>query len=232
MKLKDKIALITGASRGIGRAVALGFAREGAHVVALARTAGALEELDDEVQKIGGKATLLPMDLGKLEEIEKVGPSLAQKFGRLDIFVGNAGVLGPLTPAHQIAAKDVEKVMKINYTANVRLIQSLDPVLRAGPAGRVIFTSSGLGETPLAYFGAYCASKAALNLFVKSYAAETLKTRVKINLVDPGIVDTEMLREGFPGGYPGGAKSPEDVVDTYIQLALESCTRHGEIVKA
>jgi NAD(P)-dependent dehydrogenase (short-subunit alcohol dehydrogenase family) len=232
MKLNNKIALITGASRGIGKAVALEYARQGAHVIALARTAGALEELDDEIQKIGGKATLLPMDLGKLDEIDKIGPSIAQKFGKLDIFVGNAGLLGPLTPAHQIAAKDVEKVMKINYTVNVKLIQSLDPILRAAPAGRMIFTSSGLGEMPLAYFGAYCASKAALNLFVKSYAAEIEKTNMKVNLVDPGVVDTEMLREGFPGGYPGGAKKPEDVVKTYVDLALESCKKHGEVVKA
>lgn len=228
--LSGKIALVTGASRGIGAAVAKGLAAEGAHVILAARTVGGLEEVDDAIQKSGGKATLIPIDVSNLEQTEKLGPAIYEKFGALDIFVGNAGVLGTLTPAHQVSFKDWDKVMLVNMTANVRLVRTLDPLLRASPAGRVVFTSSGLGEQPLAYWAPYCASKAALNMFTKVYAAETENTNMRVNAVAPGIVDTAMLREAFPGGFQGETKKSEDVVDGYLRLCALDCTVHGEIV--
>lgn len=210
--------------------MAKGLAAQGAHVVLAARTVGGLEEVDDEIQKAGGTATLIPMDVTSLEDADKLGPSIYEKFGALDIFVGNAGVLGTLTPVHQVSVRDMGYVMLVNFIANTRLVRTLDPLLRASPAGRIVFTTSGLGEEALAYWGPYCASKAALNMFTKVYAAETANTNIRVNAVVPGIVDTAMLREAFPGGFPGETKKPEDVVKGYVDLCLPSCTRHGEIV--
>ncbi len=226
---KGKTAFITGASRGIGAAVAKGLAAAGAHVILAARTTGGLEEVDDAIQRAGGAATLLPMDVSNLEQTEKLGPSILERFGGLDIFIGNAAMLGPLTPAHQISVKDWGMVILVNFLANTRLVRTLDPLLRAAPAGRIVFTTSGLGTQPLAYYGPYCSSKAALNMFAKVYAAETEKTNMRINLVDPGVVDTAMIREAFPGGYQGAMRKPEDLVALYLELCAVECTRHGEI---
>lgn len=228
----SKIALITGASRGIGAAAAKALAREGVHVVLVARTQGALEEVDDAIRKEGGSATLLMMNLSKLEDVDKLGPTIAERFGRLDILIGNAAMLGPLTPMHQVNPKEWQKVMDLNVNANARLIRTLDPLLRAAPQGRAIFTTSGLAEHVMAYWGAYSTSKAALNMMVKMYAAETQTTNMKVNLVDPGIVDTAMLREAFPGGFQGETVKPEDVAKIYVELASEKCSKHGEIVRA
>lgn len=230
--LSGKKALITGASRGIGAEVAKAFAEAGAHVILLARTTGALEELDDAIRAKGGTATLMPLDLGKLDDIDRLGPTLAERFGGLDILVANAGMLGPLMPVAHGTAPDWNKVLSVNYGANFRLIRTLDPMLRAAPAGRAIFTSSGLGERPMAYWGPYCVSKAALNMLVQVYAAETQKTNLRANLVDPGIVDTAMLREAFPGGFQGETRKASDITRVYLELASSSCTRHGEIVHA
>ena len=228
--LEGRIALITGASRGIGAAVAKGLANAGAHVILLARTVGGLEEVDDDIRASGGKATLIPMDIAKLDEVDKLGPSILERFGKLDIFIGNAGILGPLTPSYLAAPKEFEKVMTVNLTANTRLIRTLDPLLRASDAGRAVFTTSALAEKVLAYWGPYSTSKAALNMFVKIYAAETEKTNMRVNLVNPGIVDTAMLRDAFPGGYQGETRKPEDLVDLYLRLASPFCKEHGEIV--
>ncbi len=229
-KLSGQIALVTGASRGIGAAVAMGLAREGAHVILLARTQGALEEVDDAIRAERGKATLIPMNLAKLDEIDKLGPSIAERFGRLDIFIGNAAMLGPLTPVHQIEPKEWEKTFIVNVMANVRLVRTLDPLLRASANGRVVFTTSGLGERAMAYWGPYCATKAALNLFAQTYAAETEKTNLRVNLLSPGPVDTKMLGQAFPGGYQGKMKKPEDVVADYLRLVAPDCKKHGEII--
>lgn len=228
--LSGRVALITGASRGIGRAVALAYAKAGAQLVLLARTVGALEALDDEVRALGGQATLMPQDLRELDKLDMLGPALADKFGRLDIFVGNAGVLGTLGPLSHGKAQDWQKVMDVNLNANYRLIRTLDPLLRASDAGRMIFTSSGLARKPFAYWAAYCTSKAALEMMVKTYAAEVEKTNLKVNLVEPGTVDTAMTREAFPGGYPGALRQPEDVAPLYLGLAARDCRRHGEVV--
>jgi NAD(P)-dependent dehydrogenase (short-subunit alcohol dehydrogenase family) len=228
--LNGRVALVTGASRGIGASVAKGLAKEGAHVILLARTQGALEEIDDEIRGFGGKATLIPLDLAKLDDVDKLGPSIYERFGRLDIFIGNAAVLGTLGPVNQITPKEWEKAFSVNVMANVRLVRSLDPMLRGSDAGRVVFTTSGLGEQAMAYWGPYCATKAALNLFAQTYAGETAKTNLRINLVSPGPVDTAMLRKAFPGGFQGTMKTPDDVVPAYLKLVAANCNAHGEIV--
>ncbi|HEY8191920.1 MAG TPA: SDR family NAD(P)-dependent oxidoreductase [Alphaproteobacteria bacterium] len=230
--LSGKTALITGASRGIGAAVAKAYAAAGAHVILIARTVGGLEEVDDAVRAAGGRATLMPLDISKLDDLDKLGPTIAANFGKLDIFVGNAGVLGTLGPLGHTDAKVWNRVMDVNLHANFRLIRTLEPLLRASPAGRVICTSSGLAQLPLAYWAAYCASKAAVEMMVKVYAAETEKTNIRANLVDPGLVETAMLREAFPGGYPGVTRKPEDTVGAYLELAAPGCRKNGEVVKA
>lgn len=229
-QLSGQVALVTGASRGIGAAVSKALAERGAHVILLARTQGDLEEVDDAIRARGGKATLIPLDLQKLEDVDKLGPSIAERFGRLDIFIGNAAVLGPLSPVHHVIPKEWEKAFTVNVMANVRLVRSLDPLLRNADAGRVVFTTSGLGEKAMAYWGPYCSTKAALNLFAQSYAAETVKTNLRVNLLSPGPVDTAMLKEAFPGGYPGHAKTPDDVVPAYLKLVSPQCQSHGEII--
>lgn len=228
--LTGKTALITGASRGIGRAVSIALAKAGAQVILLARTQGALEEVDDEIRALGGAATLMPLDLRKLDELDKLGPAILERFGALDIFIGNAGVLGPLTPAHQLTPKDWDKVMTVNFTANTRLIRTLDPLLRASAAGRAVFTTTALIDLALAYWGPYAASKAALETLVRVYAAETQQTHLRVNALRPGVVDTAMLKEAFPGGYPGALKKPEDVADAYLALCAPDCAQHGEVV--
>lgn len=219
--LTGKTALITGASRGIGAAVAKAYAKAGAHVILIARTQGGLEEVDDAIKAEGGQATLLRMDLFRgLEKIEKLGPTILERFGGLDIFVGNAGILGTLSPAHQIKTKDWEKVMLTNFMANVWLTRSLDPLLRASEAGRVIFTSTNHPEKLGAYWGPYASSKAALNTFAKTYAAEVKETNIKATILDPGIVDTKLLGEAFPGGFPGKVVQPEEVAPLFLDLAV------------
>lgn len=216
--LSGQIALVTGASRGIGAAVAEKLAARGAHVIALARTVGGLEALDDKIRTAGGSATLMPLDLMKLEDIDALGPAIMERFGRLDILIGNAAVLGTLTPVHQLAPKDWNKIMIVNFMANVRLVRTLDPMLRAAPAGRAIFTTADMVDKPMAYWGAYAASKAALEHFVRTYAAETAKTNLKAGFVRPGIVDTALLREAFPGGFPGKTISADEAAEKFMVL--------------
>ncbi len=228
--LTGRVAVVTGASRGIGRAVALAYAKAGAHVVAVARTTGALEALDDEINAAGGKATLMPLDLRAFDKVDMMGPAIAEKFGKLDILVGNAGMVGTLGPLPHSDAKEWDKVMEVNFHANYRLIRTLDPVLRASDAGRLIFTTTGLAHKPFAYWASYCASKAALDMMVRTYAAEVQKTAIRANLVDPGVVDTALLKAAFPGGYPGKLRQPEEVVAPFLELASPDCDKQGEVV--
>ncbi len=200
--LKDRLALVTGASRGIGRAVALALAQDGAHVVVAARTIGALEELDDEIRKAGGKATLLQLDLSKGDKIDQLGPTLFQRWGKLDIFVGNAGVLGPLSPLHHVTEDAWNQVIDINLSANWRLIRTLDPLLKRSDAGRAVFVTSGAATGKYAYWGPYAVSKAGLEALVKTYAHELEDTSVRVNLVNPGPVRTAMRAKAFPGEDP------------------------------
>ena len=229
-RLAGKIALITGASRGIGAAVALRFAGEGAHVVLAARTVGGLEELDDAIRAAGGSATLVPLDLRDFAKIDELAAALAERYGRLDILVGNAGELGIFSPLGHFPPALWAEIMELNLTANWRLIRAMDPLLRAAPAGRAIFVTSRAAHGVFAYWGAYAVSKAGLEMLVSIYAAEISKTRVRANLIDPGIVRTRLRARAFPGEDPSPLPAPESVTEAFVALALPECIRNGELV--
>jgi len=231
-RLDGRIALVTGASRGIGAAVAKRFAREGAHLVLCARTTGALEEIDDEIQKITGEpAALVPLDLTDYAAIDKLGAAIFERFEKLDVLVGNAGQLGTLSPLGHIDPKVWDTVMAVNITANWRLIRSMDPLLRASDAGRAIFVSSGVGREAKAYWGAYAVSKAALEMTALIYAAEMEKTSVCVNLINPGATRTSMRAQAFPGEDPDTLKTPESITGLFVDLAEASCTLNGELLQ-
>jgi NAD(P)-dependent dehydrogenase (short-subunit alcohol dehydrogenase family) len=230
-QLQDRIALITGASRGIGAAVAVAFAREGAHVVLTARTVGGLEEVDDAVQNVGGSATLVPMDLRDTAAIYRLGASLHERHGKLDILVANGAMLGDMTPMHQYEPGLWDEVIGVNLTANQRLIRSLDPLLRASDAGRAIFVTAGEAQGNRAYWGAYAVSKAALETMVRCYAAETAKTNIRANLFNPGATSTGLRAAAYPGEDAETHKAPEALCDMFIELAAPACNRHGDLVE-
>jgi len=230
-RLTGRIALITGASRGIGAAVAKRFAAEGAQVIALARTVGGLEELDDAIRAGGGRATLVPLDLRDFDKIDQLGATLHERFGRLDVLVGNAGVLGSLSPMGHFKPKIWAEVIETNLTANWRLIRSMDPLLRQSDAGRAIFTTCAAARDATPYWGAYAASKAGLETMVKIYAGELGQTKIRANLVDPGIVATKLRTQGFPGEDQARLAAPEDVTEPFVALAVADCTRNGEVVR-
>lgn len=228
-----RVAVITGASRGIGRAVALRFAAEGAQVVAVSRSIGGLEELDDAIRSAGGLAPLLvPVDLADLDRIDPLGPHLLQRFGRVDILVANAALLGTLGPIGHHDPKLWDEVFRVNVHANWRLIRTLDPLLRRAPKGRAIFVTSGASTRANAYWSAYCASKAALDHMVRVWALELADTEVRANLLSPGATRTSMRANAFPGEDPMTLKPPEALCDLFVDLALDSCTRNGETVVA
>ncbi|HTV44878.1 MAG TPA: SDR family NAD(P)-dependent oxidoreductase [Stellaceae bacterium] len=229
-RLAGKIALITGASRGIGAAVAFRFAAEGAHVVLAARTVGGLEELDDAIRAAGGSATLVPLDLRDFAKIDELAAALARRYGRLDILVGNAGELGFFTPLGHLPPTVWSEVIDLNLSANWRLIRAMDPLLRAAPAGRAIFVTSRAAHDTLAYWGAYAVSKAGLDMLVRIYAAELARTAATANLVDPGTVRTRLRARAFPGEDPDRLPPPESVTDAFLELALPECTRNGELI--
>jgi NAD(P)-dependent dehydrogenase (short-subunit alcohol dehydrogenase family) len=230
-RLKDRIALITGASRGIGRATARLFAREGAHVMLLARTKKSLEPVDDEIRAEGGKASLIPLNLENGQAVDAIGPSLYERFGKLDILVGNAGLLGGLRPLTHIPSETWEKVLAVNLTANWRLIRTLDPLLRRSDAGRVVFvTSSRVARQGRAYWAPYSVSKAALEALAKTYANETADSEVKVNLVDPGATATAMRAQAYPGEDQETLQTPEEVAQVILRLSLPDMTETGEIV--
>jgi NAD(P)-dependent dehydrogenase (short-subunit alcohol dehydrogenase family) len=229
MRLASRIALVSGASRGIGRAVALELARAGAHVVAVARTQGALEELDDEIQSAGGSATLVPLNLTDFEALDRLGEVITQRWGKLDILVGNAGLLGPLSPLDHVPNKDWQQVMDVNVTANWRLIKALNPALQASDAGRVAFVSSGAAHKCLAYWGPYSVSKAALEALARTYAAENASSKVKIMLVNPGPLRTRMRADAMPGEDPMTLRTPEDLAPHVVRLVSPDWDKTGLI---
>ncbi|CAK0741824.1 Oxidoreductase [uncultured Gammaproteobacteria bacterium] len=232
-RLSGRIALITGASRGIGAAVAKRFAAEGAQVILTARTTGALEEVDDAIRAAGGlPATIIPLDLTQHAQLDVLGGAVFQNFGRLDILVGNAGVLGGLGPVALGEPDTWQEAMAVNLIANQRLIRTLDPLLRGGPAGRAIFVTSGAASTAFPYWGAYGASKAALEMMVRCYAAEVVSTNLKVNLLDPGVVRTALRAQAFPGEDATMLRSPETITGRFVELAEIACTRHGQLVRA
>jgi NAD(P)-dependent dehydrogenase (short-subunit alcohol dehydrogenase family) len=228
-ELAGRIAVVTGASRGIGRAAALELAKAGAHVIALARTMGALEELDDEIKALGGAATLVPVDLKDFEALDRLAAAILNRWGRLDILVANAGVLGPLSPLGHVEPKAFDEVMTVNVTANWRLIRALDPLLRASDAARALFVSSGAAHKTMAYWGPYSVSKAALQALAMTYAAETQSTSIRVNIVNPGPLRTRMRAEAMPGEDPLSLRTPEDLAPRIRRMASPGATEHGMI---
>lgn len=230
--LTNRIALVTGASRGIGRAVALDLAKAGAHVVALGRTQGALEELDDQVRALGSEATLVPCDLKDGEALDRLGAALHERWGKLDVLVGNAGILGPITPLGHVDPAQWDDVLAVNVTANWRLIRSLDPLLRASDAGRAVFISSGAAHRAdyRPYWGPYAISKAALDAMVRTYAAETATTsNVKVMAVNPGPLRTRMRASAMPGEDPNTLKTPEELSPRLIELCSPQWAETGKL---
>ncbi len=231
-RLEGRVALVTGASHGIGREIAKRFAAEGAQVVAVGRNVGALEELDDEVREAGGKLTLLPLDLTMFEKIDILGPSLYEKFGKLDIVVGNAALLGELAPVGHIDSQIFQNTFATNVTANFHLIRTTDKLLQLSDAGRAIFVTSNASAKGRAFWGLYASTKAALESLVLSYAQEMEETSVRVNLVNPGRIRTKMRAEAYPGEDPQTLPSADSIMDVFVDLAAADCTKHGEVVGA
>jgi NAD(P)-dependent dehydrogenase (short-subunit alcohol dehydrogenase family) len=227
--LADRIALVTGASRGIGYATALALAQAGAHVVAVARTVGGLEELDDAIRTVGSSATLVPLDLKDFDGITRLGAAIDERYRRLDVLVGNAGILGPLSPVAHVEPKVWDEVMAVNVIANAQLIRIMDPLLRAAQAGRAVFVTSGAASSAKAYWGPYAVSKAALELVARTYAAETATTPVRVNLLNPGPTRTRMRAAAMPGEVPSTLKKPDQVAEKIVELCLPSFTETGKL---
>jgi NAD(P)-dependent dehydrogenase (short-subunit alcohol dehydrogenase family) len=227
--LADRIALITGASRGIGRATALALARAGAHVVAVARTVGGLEELDDAIRALGGSATLVPLDLKDVPGIARLAAALDERYRRLDVLVANAGILGPLSPLDHVEPKAWDEVLAVNVTANWNLIRAMGPLLKLSTAGRVVFVTSGIVAHPRAYWGPYAISKAALEALARTYAAETVSTNVRVNLFNPGATRTRMRATAMPGEDPAALKAPEPVAEKILELCLPQFQDTGKL---
>ena len=235
MRFDGKLALVTGATRGIGWAVAQALATEGAHVLMLGRTQGALEELYDIISNAGGPnhqggATGVPLDLTDGDALDRLGASIAERWGRLDMLVGNAGVLGPLTPVSHIDPDELAKVLAVNVTANARLIRAMEPLLMQADAPRAVFTTSGAAQKCRPFWGAYSTGKAALDALVKSWAHEHENDALRINLLSPGPIRTAMRAQAMPGEDPDTLPSPADLAPLFLELLLETETRTGEIV--
>jgi NAD(P)-dependent dehydrogenase (short-subunit alcohol dehydrogenase family) len=229
--LSGRVALITGASRGLGASVATELARSGAHVVITARTQGGLEDTDDAIRAIGGSATLLPLDLREPEKLESVAPSIVARFGRLDILVHAAAVLGKLTPVSHALPADRDEVLAVNILAAWRLIHGCEAPLRQSDAGRAVFVTDVRAREPLAYWGPYAASKAATAHLVLTWAAELSFTKLRVNLFDPGPMRTRLRAAAFPGEEPESVPSPDGAASTLARLCLPEETRHGEVVR-
>jgi NAD(P)-dependent dehydrogenase (short-subunit alcohol dehydrogenase family) len=227
--LTGRIALVTGASLGIGYATALALAKAGAHVVAIARTQGGLEELYDAIAEIGGSATGVPLDLKDYDGIDRLGASLNERYGKLDVLVANAGLLGTLSPMSHVEPRVFDDVMAVNVTANYRLIRALDPLLQKSDAGRAVFLTSGAAWVPMAYWGPYSVSKAAVELMARIYAAETATTNLRVNVFNPGPVRTRMRATAMPGEDPMTLDVPENVAEKILDLCLPAYTETGTL---
>lgn len=231
-ELAGKVVLVTGASRGIGYATAMEVARRGAHVIAVARTVGGLEDLDDAVKAFGGSTTLVPLDLSDGDAIDRLGSAVFERWGHLDGVVANAGRLGVLSPVPHLKPDEVDKVLSLNVTANYRLIRSLDLLLRQAEAGRAVFISSSAARSARPFWGLYAASKAALDALVKSYAGEMANTNVRVNVVYPGAVRTAMRAKAMPGEDPSTLPDPSQIAPRIVNLLSPSLTENGRIYDA
>jgi NAD(P)-dependent dehydrogenase (short-subunit alcohol dehydrogenase family) len=227
--LADRIALVTGASRGIGFATALALAKAGAHIVATARTQGGLEELDDEIRKAGGNsATLVPLNLTDSDGIARLGAGLHERYGKLDILIGNAGVLGPSSPVGHIELKTFNDVMAVNVSANFQLIRCMEPLLKQSDAGRAVFITSGAANKATAYVSPYAASKAALETLARAWAQETANTPLRVNLFNPGPTRTRMRATLMPGEDPATLETPEQVAEFILPMCAPDWTETGK----
>ena len=229
--LEGKIAVVTGASRGLGRAIALALATEGAHIIATARTTGGLEELDDAVKAAGSSATLVPMDITDNAGIDRLGAAIFERWKKLDILVGNAGVLGATTLLAHLEPKVWDSVMAVNVTANYRLLRSMDPLLRMSDAGRAVFVTSGHAQSTPAYSGVYSISKAALEAMVKTYAAEMATTKVRANLFSPGATRTKMRAQAMPGEDPMKLPAPDEVAAHVVAMCAAEFVDNGAVYR-
>lgn len=230
-RLTGRVALVTGASRGIGAAVAEALAAEGAHVVLMARTVGGLEEVDDRIRAAGGSATLIPQDLTDIAKLDGLGPALFERFKRMDILVAAAAHLGVVGPMAHANPKEWDRSFAVGVTANMRLVRTLDPLLRGSDAGRAVFLTDRVGHEPTAYWNGYAAAKAALEMMARTYAAETLKTNLRVNLVDPGPVATALRAKAFPGENPESLRQPADVAPAIAALTLPEYQEHGGLIR-
>ncbi len=228
--LNGKLALVTGATRGLGWAVAEALAAKGAHVLMLGRTQGALEELYDKISAAGGEATGVPMDITDGDGLDRLGGSIAERWGKLDMLVGNAGVLGPLTPVSHIDPKEMDKALAVNVVANARLIRAMEPLLMQAEAPRAVFTTSGAAQKCRPFWGAYSTGKAALDALVKSWANEHENDALRANLLSPGPVRTAMRAQAMPGEDPETLPTPADIAPLFLELLSANETRTGEIV--
>lgn len=227
-----RIALVTGATRGIGRAVSLALARAGAHVVISGRSTALLEETDDEIRAAGGSATILQLDLRKSDRIDAIGPTIYPRWGRLDILVANAGLLGPLSPLPHVTADAWDLVMKVNLEANWRLVRTLDPLLRLSDAGRAVFVTSGAASGHHAYWGPYAVSKAGVEALAKTWAAEATNSQLRVNLINPGPIATQMRAKAFPGEDPSTLPTPADIAPLFLEVTAASQSANGETFDA
>jgi NAD(P)-dependent dehydrogenase (short-subunit alcohol dehydrogenase family) len=232
-RLQSRIALVTGASRGIGRAVALRFAKEGATVIAMARTKKDLESLDDEIRSATGQsAVLVPESVTDYAKVEHVSVALAERYKKLDVLVGNAGTLIQLSPLTHYTPKQWDDIFAVNVTANWRLLRCLEPLLKASDAGRAIFVTSGAAHTDKMYWGPYGASKAALERMVQIYASETAHTKLRVNILDPGRIRTQMRAQAYPGEDPNTLPTPDSITDSFVTMAEPGFAQTGTIVTA
>ena len=230
LDLTGRIALVTGASRGIGYFTAIELAKAGAHVIACARTVGGLEELDDAIQAAGGQpATLVPFDLDDMDAIDRLGASIFERWGKLDILVANAGILGTISPLGHIDPKDFEKVFRINVTANWRLLRSMEPLLKRSDAGRVIVLSSGAAHKCRPFWGAYSASKAAVEALARTWAGETQRLPLRVVSIDPGATRTAMRAQAVPGEDPTTVPHPSEVAARLLPLCGPDLTETGKL---
>ena len=228
---QPRITLVTGATRGIGRATALALAGQGHHIIATGRTQGALEELDDAIESLGATATLVPFDIRDMAQVNQLGLIVAERYGQLDGLFANAGILGDITPAPHVTPKTWDEVIATNLTANVNLVRALDPVLRESPSGRAVFVTSGVATSRRAYWSAYAASKAGLEAFVQCYAREVEHGSLRVNLLDPGATATQMRAKAMPGEDPSTLPQPEDVAKLAAHMLSPDFTDSAAIVR-